>query len=136
MYMPGRLRTASRPSRTVMSRASYDVFPIALKVSSTEKSGEEFWDPSHGIGASVCDLPGHRFHMCNYSRTGDRFGHPGRPGWAKRPIVMGFFAVVSKASTLIWANDPDGLDNPLAKLVIEAPHQVADGIPKHPHESG
>jgi len=60
----------------------------------------------------------------------------GAPGWAKRPIVMGFFSVVSKASTLIGADDPDGLDNPLAKLVIEAPHQVADGIPEHPHEGG
>jgi len=60
----------------------------------------------------------------------------GDPGSAKRPIVMGFFAAVSKASTLIGANDPDGLHNPFPKLVIEAPHEVADGIPKHPHEGG
>jgi hypothetical protein len=60
----------------------------------------------------------------------------GALGWAKRPIVIGFFAVVSNESPLIGANDPDGLDNPLPKLLIEAPHQVADGISEHPHESG
>ena len=60
----------------------------------------------------------------------------GGPGWAKRPIVTGCFSMVAKPSTLIGANDPYGLDNPLAELVIEAPHQVPDRISKHPHQSG
>jgi hypothetical protein len=48
----------------------------------------------------------------------------------------GLFFDGPETSTLIGANDPDRLDNPFPKLVVEAPHQVPNGIPEHAHEGG
>ena len=56
------------------------------------------------------------------------------PRSAKSPIVTGYFPMPRKHLTLIGANDPHGLDNPLAELLVEAPHQVPDGVPEHAHE--
>jgi len=51
-------------------------------------------------------------------------------------MVTGSFSIVEKPSTLIRADDSDGVHDPLAKLFIETPHQVPDGVSEHAHESG
>ena len=59
----------------------------------------------------------------------------GVSGWAKRSIAIGLFSPGAKASAVIGANDPDGLHDPLTQMVIEAPHEVPDGVPEHANES-
>src|SRR5215217_5886878 len=88
MYMPGRLRTASSPSRTVMSWAPQVDFPLFSGGVVANPCLSFFLHEKARPGENSARVGEVQFRYVKYSRSSDSFGLPaGRKRPAKRHVL-------------------------------------------------